>query len=236
MKRGGFLMWTIAAAALTAGAWAGDISGTVVFEGKAPRMRPIGDMEGNPDCAILHGDAYPMRDWLVLGEGQSVAHIIVRVVSGLPAGVSYPLPDEAAVLSQKGCVYTPHAFVVRKGQPLKVVNPDRILHNIHALPESNTEFNKSTSKQRPDVTVVFDKVEGPFAFKCDTHPWMQAFCAVADHPFYAVTGKDGRYTIEGLPEGEYEIEFWHERLGVKIVKVAVPAEGSATLDVTYTRP
>lgn len=234
-----FGMSLLIAAAMMLGAsqaFAGSVCGTVVFEGKAPPMRPISAMEGNPDCAAIHDGDYPKMEWLVLDDSQHVQYVIVRVVEGLPADKSYPVPEDAVILTQKGCMYAPHAFVVRAGQTLTVTNPDAILHNIHAVPEKNTEFNKSTSAQRTQVSVVFDTPEGPFPFKCDVHPWMQAFCLVSDHPYSAVTDEHGKYTIQGLPAGEYTLEFWHERLTPTRKTVTVPEDGAATVDVTFTRP
>ena len=50
-------------------------------------------------------------------------------------------------------------------------------------------------------------------FKCDVHPWMTGYVAVTDHPFFAVTGDDGSFTIPNVPAGTYTIEAWHERFG-----------------------
>lgn len=224
----------LATAAVQAG-WAGEVTGTVTFEGKAPKMKPIFAMEGNPDCARLHGGEYPRYEWLVLGPSQEMAHILVQITAGLPEGENYPVPDEPAVLSQKGCVYTPHVFVVRAGQRLVIDNPDGFLHNIKALPEVNTPFNKSTQKGHSTIDVTFDKPEGPFAFKCDVHNWMQAWCAVLDHPYFDVTDESGAFTIDELPAGDYTITFWHERLGEQSQSITVPEDGSVNLDVTFSR-
>lgn len=229
------ILISILAVAPAMGGWAGNVSGTVVFEGDAPKMKPIFAMEGNPDCAQLHGGAYPKYDWLVLGPNQEMAHVLVRVVEGLPEGAEYPMPEEPVVLSQEGCVYTPHVFVVRAGQPLHIQNPDGFLHNIKALPEKNDQFNKSTQKGHSTVDVTFNVPEGPFAFKCDVHNWMQAWCAVLDHPFHAVTDEQGAYTIQDLPAGEYTVSFWHERLGEQTKQITVPGDGDVTLGVTFTR-
>lgn len=41
---------------------------------------------------------------------------------------------------------------------------------------------------------------------CSVHPWMTAYAGVLDHPFYAVTGPDGRFEIKNLPKGKYVLE------------------------------
>lgn len=217
-------------------AWAGEIAGTVTFDGDAPKMKPILGMEGNPDCVRIHGGIYPSYEFLKINASNEVECVLVRVVSGLPEGGAYPVPEEPVVLSQQGCTYTPHVFVMRAGQTLRVQNPDKILHNIKALPLVNSQFNKSTSKERPEVEVVFDKIEAPFPFQCDVHGWMQAWCTVTDHPFFAVTDANGSFAIKDIPAGDYEVEFWHERLGAQTIQVSVPAEGRAAADAVFTRP
>ena len=49
--------------------------------------------------------------------------------------------------------------------------------------------------------------------KCNVHPWMRAYIGVVSHPFFAVTGDDGTFTIKGLPPGTYTLEAWHEKYG-----------------------
>jgi hypothetical protein len=53
------------------------------------------------------------------------------------------------------------------------------------------------------------------------------------HPFFAVSGDNGSFTITGLPAGTYEIEAWHEKLGRKTASVTVPATGSVTSDFSF---
>lgn len=228
------LFWTVSVGVLSSPmASAGHVTGTIVFEGKAPRMRPV-QLDADPVCAKLHSTAV-LTEWLVLGEGQTVSHMIVRVVSGVPQ-TEYPVPAEDLVFTQKGCVYSPHAFVIRVGQTMKILNPDGTTHNIHIMPKLNREFNKAMAKQRKEMTTVFHKEEDPFAIKCDAHAWMNAFCAVSAHPFHDVTGLNGTFSIEGLPAGNYELEAWHERLGAQRVKITVPVEGDVIQDFTFVRP
>ena len=82
----------------------------------------------------------------------------------------------------------------------------------------------------------FDTAEVMVRFKCDVHPWMLAYGAVMTHPFFDITGPDGKFSIKDLDPGEYEIEAWHEKLGTKVGKVTVAAGSPATFDFTFTRP
>lgn len=213
-------------------AFAGSVTGSVKFQGEPPAMKPI-DMGADPICKMKHEGNQPTNEALVLGDGNTIGNIFVRVIKGLPEGKTYPAPAEPAVLTQEGCIYNPHVLVVRLGQTLKVKNPDGTMHNVNGLPEKNKPFNRGMPKNLEEIELQLDQVEDMFPIKCDVHPWMRSYAAVIDHPFFDVTEKDGVFTIEGLPAGAYTIEAWHERLGKQTAEVTVPAEGAATLDFTF---
>jgi plastocyanin len=146
---------------------------------------------------------------------------------------SYPAPTEPVVLNQKGCHYTPHVFGIMVGQPLQIVNSDPTLHNIHALPKANSEFNTGQPIQGMKFDHTFTAKEVMVPFKCDVHGWMNAHAAVLDHPFFAVSSKDGKFEIKGLPAGKYTIEAWHEKLGAQTMDVEVAAKESKAADFTF---
>ncbi len=211
---------------------AGSVTGTIHFEGKAPVMKTI-DMSGDAGC-VCDKDNPPTAEALVMGEGQTMANVFVEVVSGLP-DKEYPAPAEPVVLTQKGCIYSPHVFVVQLGQGLKILNPDGILHNVHSFSKANRAFNLAMPKFKKEITKKFEKKESMFAFKCDIHPWMSSYCVVVDHPYFSVTEKDGVFKIEGLDAGTYEIEATHERLGTQKATVTVGADDTQTADFTFAR-
>mgnify|MGYP001589933746 CR=1 FL=1 len=216
-------------------AWAGAIQGTVKYEGRVPSMKPIEGIQTDPVCAKIHGDTLPVQDWFVSGEGQTLANVLV-VVSGGLAAQEWPSPEGPVELTQTGCMYAPHVFVLRPGQKLRVLNPDGTLHNIHPLPKVNDEFNKAMPKERTEIELSFKKPEPVFEIKCDVHVWMRAYCAVLDHSFFAVTAKDGAFCIEGLDPGEYEVTFWHEVLGEQRATATVSADAPVNIDVVFTKP
>lgn len=210
-------------AGLVAGhAVAGTISGTVTYEGKVPSLKPIA-MDADPACAKKHTGPVP-SDVLLLGEGNTMGNILVRVVGGLPAGKTWPAPTTPAVMDQKGCRYEPHVLGIQIGQPFRILNSDGILHNVHSLPKINKPFNMAMPASRTEASHTFEKPENVFQVKCDVHPWMSAWIAVLTNPFYAVTAKDGKFTIPNLDPGTYEVEAWHEKLGIQKLSVTVGAD------------
>ena len=200
---------------------ASSITGTVVFDGKPPALKPLA-MDADPACAKKHKAPVP-SEMLVLGGGNTMGNILVWVSKGLPSGKTFPVPKTPVVLDQNGCVYKPHVMGIMVGQTYRILNSDGVLHNIHTLPKINPSFNKGMPAMLKEATTVFAKPEDVFHIKCDVHPWMSAYLAVFTHPFFSVTGTDGKFTISGLDPGTYEITAWHERLGTQTASITVGA-------------
>jgi plastocyanin len=210
---------------------ASSITGTVTFDGKAPSLKPLA-MDADPACAKKHSAPVPSES-LVLGNGNTMGNIMVYVSKGLPAGKTYPAPKTPVVMDQNGCQYKPHIMGIQVGQPYKILNSDGILHNVHTLPKINAAFNKPMPATVKEVTTTFSKEEAIFHIKCDVHPWMSAYMGVFNHPFFSVTGADGKFTISGLDPGTYEITAWHEKLGTKTATVTVGANDKKTQDFKF---
>ena len=225
----------VAVAAYPGAAFAAStITGTVTFDGKAPALKPLA-MDADPACAKKHTAPVP-NEMLVLGSANSMANIMVYVTKGLPSGKTWPAPKTPVVLDQKGCQYIPHVMGIMVGQPYKILNSDGILHNLHALPKINAGFNKPMPATVKETGVSFDKPEPLFPIKCDVHPWMQAYISVFTHPFFSVTGTDGKFTISGLDPGTYELTAWQEKLPPQTATVTVAATGSKTQDFKFATP
>ena len=212
------------------------ISGMVKFEGAAPKLGEI-DMSDEPVCASQWEEKghTPRSEALVLGADNALGNVFVSVKSG-HGGASYMAPSEPVVVDQVGCKYIPHVFALMKGQEIIFKNSDGVLHNVHALPNENREFNLampgSMTESKPRS---FKKTEPMFRIKCDKHPWMNAYAAVMEHPFFSVTGEDGSFEITGLVAGTYEVEAWHERMGTRVATVTVGADEMQTVDFSFSR-
>jgi plastocyanin len=211
-------------------ATAGNVMGMAVLDGTAPKNEPI-RMNADPVCVKeAKGDQF-QSTFVVGDDGKSLGNVFVYVKDGLGNYV-YDPPSGTATLDQKGCRYIPHVFAVRVGQPIEILNSDPTLHNIHATPKANKEFNTGQPIQGMKMTHTFTAKEVMVPFKCDVHGWMNAYVAVMDHPYYAVTGPDGKFELKGLPPGTYTVEAWHERLGTTTQSVTLGA--SETKEVSFT--
>jgi plastocyanin len=218
-------MWPSAAFA------ASTITGSVTFAGKAPNLKPLA-MDADPACAKKHSAPVP-NEMLVLGNGGTMGNIMVYVSKGLASGKTWPVPKNPAVLDQNGCQYKPHVTGIMVGQQYKILNSDGILHNVHTLPKVNPAFNKPMPPTMKETTTAFNKPEAIFNVKCDVHPWMSAYVAVFTHPFFSVTGPDGKFTISGLDPGTYEITAWHEKLGTQTATITVGANDTKTQNFKF---
>jgi len=213
---------------------ASTITGTVTFDGKAPTLRPLA-MDADPVCAKKHSTP-AANEMLVLGSGNTVGNIMVWVSKGLPSGKTFPVPSAPVVLDQNGCQYKPHVMGIMVGQTYKILNSDGVLHNVHALPKINSQWNRAMPATVKEATAKFDKAEGLFQIKCDVHPWMNAYIGVFTHPFFSVTSADGKFTISGLDPGTYEITAWQERLGTQTATVTVGASDTKTQNFKFAMP
>jgi plastocyanin len=204
---------------------AGTVVGKITFDGKAPRPRVI-RMGSDPLC-MTESKAGTMSEVLLVGPGNGLQNAFVYVKDGLGTK-TFPAPKTPVVLDQSGCKYLPHVVGIQVGQPLEVRNSDSTLHNVHAVPKVNKEFNFGQPTKGMKASKAFDKPEVMVPFRCDVHGWMNAYAGVLPHPFFAVSKNDGAFEIKGLPPGSYTIEVWHEQLGTQTLKVTVDAKAGAT--------
>jgi plastocyanin len=211
-------------------ATAGNVTGRVTFEGTAPKAATF-RMDSDPNC-VQAGGGSGVDESVVIGEGGAVQNVFVYVKDGL-GDLRFPVPSTPVVLDQKGCHYVPHVSGVQVGQGFEVLNSDSTLHNIHALPAANREFNTGQPLAGMRHTHRFSTREVMVPFKCDVHPWMRAWVGVLDHPFFGVTGADGTFTLNGLPPGTYTVEAWHEKLGTQTQMVTIGPKESRDIAFSF---
>ena len=212
-------------------ATAATVSGKISLEGTPPANPPI-RMNADPACVAANKGKSPTAETFV-GDTGALGNAFVYVQSGLSG--TFTAPTTAFVFDQKGCRYEPHVFGVQVGQPIEVLNSDPTLHNIHALPKTNPEFNTAQPIQGMKTTHTFKAKEATtvIPFKCDVHGWMNAYVGVLEHPYFAVSKTDGTFSIPNLPPGTYTLAAWHERLGEQTMSVTVAAKETKS-DANFT--
>ncbi len=203
----------------------GTIAGIVRWEGEIPKRHRLKVRSADKPC---HTKPIPNEDLVVSKDAKVrwVVAYIKKIDQGKPFDID---PDNPITLDQKGCRFRPHIVVVPKHQPLRILNSDGVLHNVHLHAKKNEPFNRSMPGRVKQLDVNFYYSER-IRVGCDVHRWMAGWIVVAKHPYYAVTGKNGAFRFEGVPSGNYTVEIWHEKLGKKQAEVTVTPGGETTVE------
>jgi plastocyanin len=181
----------------------GTVSGVVHLDGPAPKLPPYPVTKDGGTC----GKDAP-NESVVVGKKGALRNVVVFVKDAHVDGK--PAPVAGAAIDQKQCRYTPHVQALTVGTPLSLMNNDAILHNIHANDAGMTVFNVAMPIKGQKVPVPMRK-PGLMKLQCDAgHAWMSGWIYVFDHPYFAVTGADGTFTIKDIPSGDHVLELWHE--------------------------
>jgi len=200
------------------------LTGLVRIEGNPPVIPAPLTKSPGPNCP--HHHAPPPDESLEIAAGGGLANVVVSVSAGLPQDSIYPDPPKPAVLDQKDCRYFPHVVTMQIGQELVAKNSDPFLHSVHTNPLTNDPVNIAQYKVDPVGTRLKSiKAAETFKVTCDLHPWMTAWVAAFDHPFYGVTKADGTFEMPYLPPGTYTLKAWHERLGSVEQQVTITYDG-----------
>jgi hypothetical protein len=217
----------------------GSVTGAIAYNGTPPAPKKI-DTSADPVC----GQANPnLSTEDTAAKDGKLANVFVYVKDGTTTDgtkigdFSYTPSSTAAKLDQKGCHYVPHVLGLQTNQKLMITNSDPTQHNIHPTPKSNPEWNQTQPNGAAPIEKTFARAEVLIPVKCNQHPWMKSYIGVLKHPFFAVTGEDGTYTIKGLMPGTYTVAAWHEKGGPngteKTMQVTVPAGGAGKADFAF---
>ena len=204
------------------------LSGKVNFEGVPPEPKPI-NFGAEKQCAMMHGDKMPVDESIVINGNKTVKWALVYVKD---AKGEFKAPETAVEMDQNGCVFSPHAIAVIAGQKITFKNGDPVLHNVRTNSKVNKAFNIAQPIQGMKTSKSFAQEEIGIQIRCDVHFWMAAYVHVLSHPYFAVTGDDGSFTIKDLPAGTYTVEVWHEKLGTQTAQVTVEDGEAKITDFT----
>jgi len=200
----------------------GVVSGRVSFGGESPRAAFVPVLKNTDVC----GERVPDERLLVSEDG-GIAGVVVELEG---VSVGKPRAAKPAVLDNERCAFVPRVQALVVGQSLEIRNSDPILHDAHARRGSQTVFNLGLPPWRR-VSHVFT-APGLHEVDCNVlHTWVKAWIFVSEHPYAAVTGPDGRFSIADVPAGAYTLRFWHEALGELRRPVRVRASEVASVDV-----
>ena len=197
----------------------GSISGQFVLDGIIPEPKILVQKGQNVRNANVCALADLLDESLVVDKKtKGIANIFIylRSVNKIhPALKVTPKKKLEVVFDQKACHFIPHAMFARTDQTILVKSNDACSHNTHTYPLRNKAENFILPTiNRAGVPLKHAVAEIlPIKVSCDIHTWMNAWWLILDHPYAAVTSKDGTFQIEKLPAGQYDFIVWHERTG-----------------------
>ena len=206
----------------------GTLIGTVQYRGARP---PRTVLEISKDQNVC-GHTEKVNESLIVGEDRGVQNAVVSLTT-IERGKAFPVTG--VTIDQRECRYTPHVVLVPVGGEVSILNTDGILHSIRTHSSHNPPLNKAQPKFKKIIKETFPLPE-VIQISCDAHAWMSGWLIVTAHPYYAVTDPHGRFRLEHIPAGEYEVQVWHESLSEQRQRLKISAKASATLNVELTAP
>lgn len=215
---------------------AGALVGSVVAQSPPPRPAPRnGTIRGRVELRRAPAPIERRPTVAGLGMPAPLTDISDRLRSvvyleSAPRGAFEQTDAARAVMDQRGERFLPHVLAITTGTTVDFPNSDRIYHNVFSLSKTGPfdlgRYAVGRSKQvkfdRPGIVRVF----------CEIHSHMNAFILVFSHPFFAMTDTEGRYRIDRVPPGVYDLIAWNEGTPSDPKPVSVPEGGAAELDFT----
>jgi plastocyanin len=189
------------------------------IRGRVELRRPPPGFDSRPNVADL--GAPTERD--LSGRLQSVVYLETA-----PRGAFEQSRASRETMDQRSETFVPHLLAVMTGTTVDFPNSDRIYHNVFSLSKSRS-FDLGRYAVGRSKSVLFDR-PGIVRVFCEIHSHMSAFILVFSHPYFAMTDAEGRYRIDDVPPGTYNVIAWNEGLASEPKPVAVPDGGTTELD------
>jgi hypothetical protein len=198
------------------------IQGKVLFKGEVP-MKKIIPSKDKDTCGAIREEPE-----ITVAADKGVLEAVVWL-KGVEKGKPFASAAATPEIVNKGCTFHPHVQAIPVGGVV-IVNADPVMHNTHGFAGKATVFNVALPLQNQRIERPLKK-PGMMRVECDTHGWMLAWIYVAESPYYAVTAKDGTFSIKDVPPGDYTLTTWHELTGEVETPVTVKAKETAKLTV-----
>lgn len=238
----------------------GSIEGTITLEGSVPEPKGF-NLITFPDPAycgrISNGRGWRLlHDFVVDHQGglKDAIVLLEGVEAGKPFEVSVPL------IEARDCMFQPFMTVVRNGHAVEVINMDPVMHDIQGYETSleagarvlfNTPLVMNHQHRRGDLHAMHNHAPGKslvgpiylnkgrrtFYMQCGFHAYMESWAMAVNNPYYALTDAEGKFKIDQIPPGTYQLVVWHPQTGPGTTKsVVVKADGKLVEQLSVPAP
>ncbi len=194
----------------------GTLKGQFLYGKEGTKVPKASKLTPTKDVQVCGKQDLFNEDLLVNEKNRGIANVVLWAYKPTKVHPDYEKDAKTIVeLANKSCRFEPHVLTLRAGQTLRVTNPDPVAHN--AL----MAFIKNRKNENPmipvngqvDVTGFKASELVPMKVSCSIHNWMLGYVLVQDHPYMAVTDKDGKFELKNLPAGKLKVKVYHEKCG-----------------------
>jgi Polysaccharide lyase family 4, domain II len=238
----------------------GTIEGTITLDGAVPEPKGF-NLITFPDpmyCGrISNGRGWRLlHDFVVSRQGglKDAIVLLEGVEAGKPFEVSVPL------IEARDCMFQPFMTIVRNGHAVEVINMDPVMHDIQGYetsPEAgarvlfNTPLIMNHQHRRGDLHAMHNHAPGKslvgpiylnkgrrtFYMQCGFHAYMESWAMAVNNPYYALTDGEGKFRIDQIPPGTYQLVVWHPQTGPGVTKsVVVRPDGNLVERLSLSAP
>ena len=144
-------------------------------------------------------------------------------------------PKNHLLMDQKNLVFIPHVLPIVAGTTVDFLNSDDVLHNVFSPDGCAEKFNLGSWPKGQTRSYKFKNKGCTPVLLCNVHPEMEAYVVTLQNPYFAVSEKDGSYTIKNVPAGKFTMNIWHEKLKGSSQEVTVPESGDVVVDFEIKR-
>jgi len=210
---------------------AGSITGKIMLDGTPPKPKVI-NMAAVQSCRKDHIGNPATTEDVVPGDGGTLQNVVVYLKGDFRA-YAFDVPQTPATLDQGGCQFKPHVVALMVGQALDISSTDKVSHNVNAMAKVNANWNHTESANAQPYRQSFGRAEVAIPVKCNIHPWMKAYIAVLDSPYFSVTGPDGSFALKNIPPGTYTLTAWHEDYGTQEQNITIGPKESKSVNLSF---
>ncbi len=238
----------------------GTIEGTVTLDGAVPEPKGF-NLITFPDpqyCGrISNGSGWRLLHDFVVGPQGGLKDAIV-LLEGVDAGKPFEL--SVPLIEARDCMFQPFMTIVRNGHAVEVVNMDPVMHDIQGYETSleagarvlfNTPLVMNHQHNRGDLHAIHNHAPGKslvgpiylnkgrrtFYMQCGFHAYMESWAMAVNNPYYTLTDADGKFSLEQIPRGTYQLVVWHPQTGPGMTKtVTVKSDGKLTEELALRAP